>query len=59
MGDQLRKCTVCGESILEGYCIHDGEEYFCSDDCLHAYYSEEEYEELCELDEAYWTTWYE
>lgn len=56
--EDRRECEVCGAVMQEGYCIRDGEEYFCSDDCLHGYYSEEEYEELCEHDEAYWTQWY-
>ena len=37
--------------------IKDGEEYFCDDDCLHAWYSEEEYDELCQEDRGYWTVW--
>ena len=53
----MRRCTVCGEPMDSGYCIHDGEEYFCSDDCLHAYYTDEEYTEMYEDDEAYWTMW--
>lgn len=52
-----RKCTCCGEVITSGYVIHDGEEYFCSDDCLHSTYSEEEYDELCQVNEGYWTEW--
>lgn len=56
--EEYRECTNCHCLMQEGYCIHDGEEYFCSDDCLHSWYSEEEYEELCEQDEAYWTQWY-
>ena len=52
-------CTACGKHMQDGYCINDGDEYFCSDDCLHAYYSEEEYEQLCEQDAGYWTTWYQ
>jgi len=56
--EEYRVCTNCGSLMQEGYCIHDGGEYFCSDDCLHSWYSEEEYEELCENDEGYWTHWY-
>lgn len=56
--EECRECTNCHIPIVEGYCIHDGEEYFCSDDCLHGWYSTEEYEELCEQDEGYWTQWY-
>jgi hypothetical protein len=30
---------------------------FCSDDYLYGYYSDQEYQELCENDLAYWTEW--
>ena len=53
----IRKCDVCGSPMSEGFCIHDGEQYFCSDECLHTAYTQEEYEEMYEEDEAYWTTW--
>ena len=56
--EEYRICTACGEPMQEGYCINDGDEYFCTDDCLHSYYSEEEYAALCEDDCAYWTQWY-
>lgn len=54
---EIRICTDCGKEMTEGYCVRDGEEYFCSDECRDAWYSEEEYEELCVHDEAYWTQW--
>ena len=53
----IRKCINCGKEMHSGYCIHDGEEYFCSDDCLNAWYSEKEYEELCENEQGYYTEW--
>ena len=40
-----------------GYVIDDGLEYYCSDDCLYGAYSEQEYDELCKDDRAYWTEW--
>jgi len=52
-----RICDCCGNKMTSGYVICDGFEYFCSDDCLHSTYSEEEYLELCEQDNAYWTEW--
>ena len=55
--DDTRICTNCGEVMNSGYVINDGEEYFCSDDCLYGYYSDQEYQELCENDLAYWTEW--
>ena len=53
----MRKCDICGETMNSGYVINDGEEYYCSDDCLHGAFSEEEYEELFQEDCAYWTEW--
>lgn len=53
----IRICECCGKVMTEGYCIGGGEEYYCSDDCLHTKYTPEEYEELYDLDEAYWTEW--
>lgn len=55
----IRKCTNCGKEMYSGYCIHDGEEYFCSDECLNAWYSKKEYEELCENEQGYYTEWEE
>ena len=55
--DDTRTCTNCGKVMNSGYVINDGEEYFCSDDCLYGYYSDQEYQELCENDLAYWTEW--
>lgn len=52
-----RICTCCDKYMTSGYVIRDGEEYFCDDDCLYGWYSEEEYDELCQQDEAYWTEW--
>ena len=53
----VRVCSCCDKPMTEGYCIRDGEEYFCSDDCLSSTYSPEEYDELCQEDLAYWTSW--
>ena len=55
--EEYRECSTCHSIMQEGYCIDDGEEYFCSDDCLHSSYSPKEYEELCEQDRGYWTEW--
>lgn len=55
--ESVRTCTNCGKVMTSGYVIADGKEYFCSDECLSGYYSEDEYRELCEHDAAYWTEW--
>ena len=56
--EEYRECSNCHALMSSGYCINDGEEYFCSDDCLHGWYSAEEYEALCEQDLGYWTEWF-
>ena len=56
--DNFRVCTCCRELMPDGYVINDGEEYFCSDDCLHSTYTHEEYMEMYFNDDAYWTQWY-
>ncbi len=53
----MRVCSNCGKTMSVGYVIRDGEEYFCDDDCLKTWYSDKEYDELCQCDEAYWTVW--
>lgn len=53
----MRICNTCHKEMTSGYVIDDGQEYYCSDDCLHGAYSEEEYDELCQEDRAYWTDW--
>lgn len=55
----MRKCDCCGKNMDEGFCIFDGEAYYCSEECLHTVYTQAEYELLYEHDEAYWTEWEE
>lgn len=33
-GYESRVCSICNKIILEGYCIEDGYQYACSDECL-------------------------
>ena len=53
----MRRCSHCGRVMDEGFCIFDGQEYYCSKDCLHSAYSDAEYNSLYESNEAYWTQW--
>lgn len=55
----MRKCTHCGAPMSKGYCLYDGEEYYCSDQCLYKNYTEEEYDSIYESDNGYWTEWEE
>lgn len=52
-----RTCSHCGKRMVEGYCLYEGADYYCSDDCLHAEMTHEEYMEAYEADDAYWTDW--
>lgn len=56
--EDLRRCDICGKVMNEGFLIDDNE-YFCSEECLHKKYSEEEYLEMYKNDVAYWTEWEE
>jgi hypothetical protein len=45
--------------MQDGYVIDGGFAYYCSDECLHKVYSEEEWLELYAEGESdsYWTEW--
>ena len=55
----MRICDVCKERMQEGFVINSGEEYYCSEDCLHTEYTEEEYMEMYDEGngDSYWTDW--
>lgn len=59
--DCLRICDECHHPMIEGYCIDDGREHYCSDECLNQVYTEEEFETMCSDGEgnSYWTVWWE
>lgn len=53
-----RRCTLCGKLMRKGYCVDAGAAYYCSDDCLHTDYSDEEWEKEYESnDQSYYTEW--
>lgn len=57
----VRHCNKCGKEMWEGYCIENGMEYYCSEECLHKNISEEEWEELYDEGngDSYYTDWYD
>ena len=57
--EHIRVCSECGKPMYEGYCIENGAEYYCSDECLHKNMTEEEYERLYDdgRGDSYWTSW--
>lgn len=54
-----RVCSHCGKVMQEGYCIENGMAYYCSDECLKAEMTWEEYEELYNDGDgdSYYTDW--
>lgn len=54
-----RICSECKNEMDKGYCLYNGEKYYCSDECLHKNYTNREYLMLYQLDEAYYTEWEE
>lgn len=58
--DHVRVCSECGKIMQEGYVIGGTLEYYCSDECLHKHYTEEEWKEMYTDDgDNYWTSWEE
>ena len=59
--EEKRYCKICGKEMKEGYYNEDTMEYYCSENCLHHDYSEEEYLDLYDdgNGDFYWTTWEE
>ena len=57
--EHIRVCSECGKPMYEGYCIEDGAEYYCSDECLHKNLSDKQYEKLYDegRGNSYWTSW--
>ena len=56
----MRTCDTCGVEMAEGYCCGDGEEYYCSDDCLFVDgYTPEQKEIDYDNGNIYWTSWEE
>ena len=62
-GDKYaRKCDKCGQGMNEGFCIYEGEEYYCDDNCLHSVYSKSVWEGMYDAEDignspSYWTQW--
>lgn len=58
--DNVRRCSICGRLMQEGYCQDGGYRYYCSDDCLHHDFTDEEWETECENNpDSYYKKWWE
>ena len=57
--EYVRACSECGKPMTEGFCIEDGAEYYCSEECLHKHLTEEEFDNLYDegRGNSYWTSW--
>ena len=57
--EHIRVCSECGKPMNEGYCIEDGAEYYCSDECLHANMTDKQFEKLYDegRGSSYYTSW--
>ena len=56
----IRICTHCNKPMIQGYCINDGDSYFCSKECLDEKFTQSEQEELeigSDSSNSYWTNW--
>jgi len=55
----MRICSECNKGMREGYVIDGGAEYYCTDECLHKHYTEEEWEDMYDdgNSDSYWTEW--
>ena len=53
------KCDECGSGMNVGYCLLSGKQYFCSNECLHKNYTEEQWLKIYdeESGDSYWTEW--
>ena len=57
-----RKCSKCNVGMNEGFIIANGDEYYCSDNCLHQVYTKEEWNAMTDDDDDddgfnYYTEW--
>lgn len=55
----IRVCSKCGHLMDNGYINEHDFSYYCSDECLHKDYTQEEYEKLYNngFGDFYWTEW--
>lgn len=56
---EFRVCSECGKIMNHGYCIENGMDYYCDDDCLYKNIDEDAYSDLYDNGDGntYWTEW--
>jgi hypothetical protein len=52
-----RRCSECHKIITQGYVLHDGEKYYCSNYCLYQNFTPNEWQEIYESEQGYYTEW--
>ena len=53
-----RVCSQCNIGMSQGYCIGNGDLYYCSDDCLHLNFTAAQWNLMYSDDgDNYWTEW--
>lgn len=55
--DYLRECSECGHLMNQGYCVDNGLEYYCNEECLNKHYTDDEWADLYATGNSYWTEW--
>lgn len=57
--EESRNCSECNKVMIEGYVVNGGEEYYCSDECLHKNYTAEQWVKMYDNGEgeSYYTQW--
>jgi len=56
-----RKCDACGDGMFSGYVIGGGENYYCSEKCLHTRVTKKEWKAFYNRgkSESYYSEWSE
>jgi hypothetical protein len=55
-----RQCSCCKKGMNDGYVINGGEEYYCTNECLHTKYNSFDIEFMDmgeDNSDNYWTEW--
>lgn len=55
--DTYRICSSSGDIMTEGFCIGGGDEYYKDEEELLKTYTQQEWDEMFEEGDLYWTQW--
>lgn len=56
---EVRQCDVCKKYMIDGYCIEEGNGYYCDDECMLTEMTMDEFNELYDdgNGDSYYTDW--